>query len=237
MTVYSVTDWIGKRKNFMFVGESGCGKSETALHFAFALAGQKTKTVHFFDMDQTKPLFRSRDVRQALTEAGVVCHATAQVLDTPNLVSGAGHFLCDEDSYVIVDVGGNGAGARLIGGLAPYFSRQDTSIGYLINPYRPWSQDVYSIDSIMTEIRRAARIPSVHVIASPNLGRTTSASEFLEGCDRLIRMVGEYVEVEFAVVMEALYESVKEASPFLLLPIRLRMKYPWDDEGIRVPVP
>ena len=188
-------------------------------------------------MDQTKPLFRSRDVRQALTEAGVVCHATAQVLDTPNLVSGAGHFLCDEDSYVIVDVGGNEAGARLIGGLAPYFSRQDTSIGYLINPYRPWSQDVYSIDSIMTEIRRAARIPSVHVIASPNLGRTTSASEFLEGCDRLIRMVGEYVEVEFAVVMEALYESVKEASPFLLLPIRLRMKYPWDDEGIRVPVP
>ena len=89
----------------------------------------------------------------------------------------------------------------------------------------------------MTEIRRAARIPSVHVIASPNLGRTTSASEFLEGCDRLIRMVGEYVEVEFAVVMEALYESVKEASPFLLLPIRLRMKYPWDDEGIRVLVP
>lgn len=236
MPVYSVRDWIGKRKNIIFVGESGCGKSETALHFAFALAGQKKKAVHLFDMDQTKPLFRSRDVRQALTEAGVECHASAQVLDTPTMVGGVGHFLCDEDSYVILDVGGNEAGARLIGGLAPYFSRQDTVIGYLINPYRPWSKDVCSIDSIMTEIRCAARIPSIHVIASPNLGRTTSASEFLEGCDQLLQMVGKYVEVEFAVVMESLYESVKETSPLPLLPIHLRMTYPWDDEGVNVPI-
>ena len=236
MSEYSVIDWIGKRKNMIFDGESGCGKSETALHFAFALAGQKTKAVHLFDMDQTKPLFRSRDVRQELTEAGVVCHDAPQVLDTPTMSGGVCHFLCDEDSYVILDVGGNEAGARLIGGLAPYFSRPDTAVLYLINPYRPWSKDVYSIDRVMTEIRCAARISSIHVIASPSLGRKTSASEFLEGCSRLIQMAGTYVEVEFAVVMESLYESVKEASPFLLLPIHLYMRYPWEDDSMSVPI-
>ena len=69
----------------------------------------------------------------------------------------------------------------------------------------------------MTEIRCAARISSIHVIASPSLGRT-------------------YVEVEFAVVMESLYESVKEASPFLLLPIHLYMRYPWEDDSMSVPI-
>lgn len=46
----------------VFLGEAGCGKSELAVHLALSLAG-KGREVHFFDLDQTKPLMRSRDAQ------------------------------------------------------------------------------------------------------------------------------------------------------------------------------
>ena len=54
--------------NVVFLGEAGSGKSEIALNFAQALAELGGKPVHFFDLDMTKPLFRSRDRREALEE-------------------------------------------------------------------------------------------------------------------------------------------------------------------------
>ena len=43
------------------------------------------RAVHFFDMDQTKPLFRSRDVREQLEQAGVVFHFDEQFMNDPSL--------------------------------------------------------------------------------------------------------------------------------------------------------
>jgi len=39
------------KKNFVFVGEAGCGKSELSLNFARRLAAVADKPVHFFDLD------------------------------------------------------------------------------------------------------------------------------------------------------------------------------------------
>jgi len=52
-----------KKTNFILIGEAGCGKSEISLNLAKYLAENSDKQVHLFDMDMTKPLFRSRDLR------------------------------------------------------------------------------------------------------------------------------------------------------------------------------
>ena len=62
---------LENKKNFVFVGEAGCGKSEIALNFAMGMRKLTDKPIHFFDMDQTKPLFRSRDVRERLEAEGI----------------------------------------------------------------------------------------------------------------------------------------------------------------------
>ena len=67
--------------NVVFLGEAGSGKSEIALNFAQALAELGGKPVHFFDLDMTKPLFRSRDRREALEALGVEVHYEAQFMD------------------------------------------------------------------------------------------------------------------------------------------------------------
>ena len=59
-------------KNAVFLGEAGCGKSELAINLALALAKKGAKPVHFFDLDMTKPLFRSRDQADFLSSQGVL---------------------------------------------------------------------------------------------------------------------------------------------------------------------
>ena len=43
----------GSWHNFVFLGEAGSGKSEIAISFARALAGEGMRPVHFFDLDMT----------------------------------------------------------------------------------------------------------------------------------------------------------------------------------------
>ena len=96
----------GSWHNFVFLGEAGSGKSEIAISFAKALARTETRPVHFFDLDMTKPLFRSRDAGAELEQAGITVHYQEQFMDAPTLVGGVAPMLRDEDSLVVLDVGG-----------------------------------------------------------------------------------------------------------------------------------
>ena len=70
----SGTDWVKGRHKLMFIGETGSGKSELALQTALSLAAAG-QAVQVFDMDQSKPLFRMRDQRRRLEDAGIAVHA------------------------------------------------------------------------------------------------------------------------------------------------------------------
>lgn len=114
---------IGDNINFVFVGEAGSGKSEISINFAKWLVQLQDKPVHFFDMDMTKPLFRSRDVEMQMEALGIICHHEKQFMDAPTVVGGVNRLLKDEDCYVVMDVGGDHIGARAIGGYAPKLNK------------------------------------------------------------------------------------------------------------------
>ena len=137
--------------NFVFLGEAGGGKSEIALNVAQALAETGDKPVHFFDLDMTKPLFRSRDQHSMLEEFGVEVHYEEQFMDAPTLTGGVRRLLNDQGCYTVLDVGGDYIGARSIGGYAPLLNRDGTTIYYVINPFRPWSATLEHIDKVLGE--------------------------------------------------------------------------------------
>lgn len=87
----------------------------------------------------TKPLFRSRDRREALEALGVEVHYEAQFMDAPTLTGGVRQRLNDPHCCAVLDVGGDYIGARSIGGYAPLLNRDGTTVYYVINPFRPWS--------------------------------------------------------------------------------------------------
>ena len=128
--------WEGllRQRNIVFLGEAGCGKSELAVHLALELAGQG-REVHFFDLDQTKPLMRSRDAEGLLERAGITVHFEQQCADAPTQVGGIVPLLLDEDKTVILDVGGNDTGAKLIGGLSAILRASRLKMPrFLLNP-------------------------------------------------------------------------------------------------------
>ena len=138
----------------VFLGEAGCGKSELAVQWALTEA-ERGRDVHFFDLDQTKPLLRSRDAAALLEGAGVTVHFEQQCADAPTQVGGLVPLLLAPDKNVILDVGGGDAGARLIGGYSHLLKNAD--VWFIVNPYRPWSGSTEHIDGTLSAILRAAR--------------------------------------------------------------------------------
>lgn len=218
-----------KYNNFLFIGEAGSGKSEIAVNVAKKLCALEEKKVHFFDLDMTKPLFRSRDLCQELVSQGMEFHYEEQFMDAPTLVGGVNRLLKDENSYVVLDAGGDSIGARAVGGFASMTGREDTMVYYVVNPYRPWSCDLDHIDRILGEILGVSHISldQVHLISNPNMGALTTPREVIEGNRKLKDLLSPYKGLDFACVREELYEAVKEEIPFPVMPVHLYLTYPW----------
>ena len=212
-----------RKPNTVFLGEAGCGKSELAVHLALELAA-KGREVHFFDLDQTKPLMRSRDAEALLTGAGVTVHFERQCADAPTQVGGLVPLLLDARKAVILDVGGNDTGARLIGGCAHLL--KDADVWFVVNPYRPWSSTTEHIDGTLSAILRASRLKMPRFLLNPNLGADTTPEEFLAGVAQGLAMLSPYVTVEAAAVPAALYEQVRHRTALPLIPITSHISVP-----------
>ena len=225
-----IGSFLPEKKNFVFVGEAGSGKSELSINFARRLVTMTDKQVHFFDLDMTKPLFRSRDAAASLEESGVIVHFMEQFMDAPTLVGGVNPLLRDENAIVIMDVGGDHIGARSIGGFAPRLNRPDSAVFYLINPYRPWSDTIEHIDETLGKILGVSHIQltQLTLVSNPNNGsESTTAQEVIDGHRETVRMVGEYIPVAFCCAREELAGEVSAAVDVPVFPLRLELLYPW----------
>lgn len=217
------------KSNFIFLGEAGSGKSEIAINFARHLSDLGSKEVHFFDMDMSKPLFRSRDLRSQIEDMGIIFHYEEQFMDAPTLVGGVNRFLRDENCYVVMDIGGDYIGARSIGGFAPALNNESTIAYYVLNAYRPWSYDIEHIDKTLGDILGVSHIhlDHLHLINNPNIGPGTTAQEFLEGSREMTKIMSPYRAIDFSCVKKELYEEVENLLDEPLMPIDLYLTYPW----------
>lgn len=217
------------KKNFVFIGEAGSGKSEIAVNFAQALCQQRDREVHFFDLDMTKPLFRTRDISNELLRMGIQPHYEQQFMDAPTTTGGVQQFLRSEDCYVVMDVGGDYIGARSIGGYASQLNGENTTVYYVMNSYRPWSTDIQHIDCVLGEILNVSHlsIEKLHLIANPNLGINTCTQDIIDGLEHLDKMVGAYKNFDFVCVWEKL-ANINASFTKPVLPIKLYLTYPWD---------
>ena len=215
-------DFLPAARKLVFLGEAGCGKSEIAMQLALTLAAQGS-AVHFFDLDQTKPLMRARDAA-ALLEAGVTVHFAEQYADVPTQVGGLLPLLMDESAVVLLDVGGGDTGAKLIGGYAHLL--QDAAVYFVVNPYRPWSGTAAHIGGTLSAVLHASRLRTPRFLLNPNLGRDTTAEEYLDGLVQGLALLTPYVPVEAAAVPDALYAQVRPHTGLPLLRITPRITIP-----------
>ena len=214
------SELMEENKNFVFIGEAGSGKSEITLNIAAKLAENTDKPVELFDLDQTKPLFRSRDMQESFAKRGVTINYQDQYLDAPVMVGGVRVSLIGE-GYTLLDIGGGHQAAKFAGTYSDLLGKDDAVPVYIVNPYRPWTKSVDAIDATMRHILGSMRLDHIYVLANPNLGHGTTAEEFLEGLKKTDELFDGFTKVASACVRRDIYEQVKDRTDRHLLPIDL----------------
>lgn len=220
---------IKEKTNFIFIGGAGSGKSEIAINFANYLTKLKNKDCHFFDMDMTKPLFRSRDIKAEIKDMGINFHYEEQFFDAPTIVGGVNRLLKDDSAYLVMDVGGDDIGARSIGGFAPLINNEKTLVFYVLNPYRPFSYNIEEIDRTLGEILGISHInlDQIIYISNPNMGYLTNSKEVIEGNEEIVKILLPYAKIDFLCVREEISEEVREKVEMPIFPIKLYLTYEW----------
>lgn len=224
----TIEDLMNEKKNFVFIGEAGSGKSEIILNIAHMLAERTGKQVDLFDLDQTKPLYRSRDMEEAFSRDGVTIHYQEQFQDAPTQVGGVRASLYG-DGYTLLDIGGGHQAARYAGSYSDLLSKEDSVPVYIVNSYRPWTRSLEGIDGTMSHILNSIRLDHIYILGNPNLGYMTSGDEFIHGLEKIDDLFDGLTTVNSACVRKDIYEEVKDRTEKFLLPIDLYLTYEWVD--------
>lgn len=223
------SDLLKEKKNFLFIGEAGSGKSEIVLNTAAKIAKETGAKVEVFDMDQSKPLYRSRDMKDAFAQKGVDINFQLQFQDAPVVVGGVAESLKNPDVYTLLDIGGGQYASRVVGVYAHLLRDDNTVPVYVLNPFRPWAKSLRSIDEMMSDILSAARMNRIYILGNPNLGYQTSVDELMEGIEKLDNMLAGIVKIGSIVVRDDIYEKAKAKTDRDLFPIELFLTYSWVD--------
>ena len=140
------------KKHSVFLGASGSGKTELSVNFAILARRRAGRRVIFIDMDQTKGLFRARDFFDELRAEGVEPVDTFAFQDAPVIPAGVAAAIDDEDAMCVFDVGGNAAGAVMIGQFVEKLPVESTDYFFVINPCRPLSATAAGLERGMVEL-------------------------------------------------------------------------------------
>lgn len=172
-----------RRRVTVFVGHFGSGKTEIALNHALDL-GRAGKPVTLADLDVVKPYFRTRSAKAILEDAGIELLAPKGAnihADLPIIVPQIRSQLRDARRKLIMDVGGDDVGARVLGSLSDVIPIEDTDCNLVLNFRRPSTPDPESAAAMIREIEAVGRVPVTGLISNTHLMNETSVQVVLEG--------------------------------------------------------
>jgi energy-coupling factor transporter ATP-binding protein EcfA2 len=182
----------------VLVGHFGSGKTEVAVNLAFAMRefGQE---VALADLDVVKPYFRCRLVRHDLEAAGVTLIAPEGerfFADLPIVVPQvrqAAERALSGGARLLLDVGGDDTGARVLGSLGACLPPAQTDVLFVVNANRPFAEDEPAILSMLRDIETASHLAVTGLVANEHLMDETAPEDVLHGiriAESLARAIG-----------------------------------------------
>ena len=167
----------------VLVGHFGSGKTEIALNLAMDLAS-RGEPVTMADLDVVKPYFRTRSARGLLTESGIDLLAPDGPnihADLPIIVPQIRSHLRRSDRRLIIDVGGDDVGARVLGSLADVVPPAETECLLVLNFCRPSTPSPVAAVEMARQIEAVGRLPVAGLISNTHLMDETTLEIILEG--------------------------------------------------------
>ena len=175
----------------IITGHYGAGKTNLAVNLAREMA--KTGPASLYDLDIVNPYFRSADFSQTLRAAGVTVVAPEAAntnLDLPALSGRLEAALRTGERRLILDVGGDDAGAVALGRFAPLLEQREYQMWYVVNRFRYLTRVPEEAVGLLREIETASRLRVTHIVNNSNLGPATTPEDVAEGFRYAERVAG-----------------------------------------------
>lgn len=211
--------------NIIICGHYGAGKTNLALNLAVHYANQN-REVSLADMDTVNPYFRSGEFENLAQEYGF--HLLSAVdsrtnLEAPSLGGGVETNLY-ADTPFIMDVGGDDAGAIVLGRYAAQIKERPYSMLYVFNHYRLMTQTPEQTVALMREIESVSRLSVTGLINNSNLGEETTLDNVLNSID-IAQQVAQLSNLSLlATCVPNSMVLPEQYNPF---PIQIYIKAPW----------
>lgn len=199
-------------KHTVITGHYGAGKTNIAVNLALNAAKNSQKKVFLIDADIVNPYFRSADNEDILKEAGVELIAPMSAntnLDIPSMPATVARVF-NTDCEVIWDIGGDDAGAIVLGRYAEDIEKQGYEMIYVVNFYRPMTESEEEMTELMSEIERASKLKVTALADNSNLGIETDAKT-LTAVEQKVKELSE--KTGLPVKFRSVDEKLKEAFP------------------------
>ena len=217
------------------VGNFGSGKTEVSINLAVHLK-HRGLDVRIADLDLVNPYFRTREARKALEACGIEVVLPPQEYmqaDLPILSPTIAGMIRQPDGLVILDVGGDDAGAMVLAALADAFSGGQVHMLQVVNPLRPQTTTVEGCLKIRDEIEKAAHLTISGLIGNANLIDETGIEVIYEGYDFLQKLsAASGLPLEFITIAQELRPDI-EIQRFTcpVLTIARQLVPPWKEAG------
>ncbi|MPM48849.1 hypothetical protein SDC9_95576 [bioreactor metagenome] len=215
----------------VFVGSYGSGKTELSLNVVQFLAPLYHQ-IAIVDLDIVKPYFRAREFRTKLIHRDIrviLPQGELQHADMPSVSAEVFTVFHNPDLKVIMDVGGDDAGAVALGQYKAQFEKIDHEVLFVINTRRPFSQTADHLIEMKERIEWRSRLPITALVANTNLGAETTKETILEGyavAQEVSKRTG--LPIAFAAIDRRLHQDVKHIIKEPLFLVDRQMLPPWE---------
>lgn len=218
------------RRITVIAGHYGSGKTEFAVNLALAAA--ESQKVILADLDIVNPYFCSREQENRLKAAGVEMITPSPICrtaDVPALPAEVARVFADESAHSILDVGGDGIGAKVLARYNPQFSRCEYDMWIVLNANRPLTSTPEKAVEYIRAIERESRIFATGIVNNTHLCAATTPAEAQKGielAEKVCRLTN--LPLICSVVPKDNFDEYRESLSGELFPIEIMMKKPWE---------
>jgi hypothetical protein len=180
-----------KRRVIGFLGNFGSGKTEVAVNFAMQLALAATDPdneykgpVSIVDLDIVNLYFRTREASEPLAEVGVEVVSPGGEnfwADLPIILPEVKGRLKRSEGTLILDVGGDDLGAKVLSHLKDDFPRGEYTLLMVLNANRPFTSDIAGARKVLDELEGAAGLKIEGLVSNTHLMDETGPDEVRRG--------------------------------------------------------
>ncbi|MGE5614240.1 MAG: hypothetical protein ACM3XR_07520 [Bacillota bacterium] len=215
----------------IFTGHFGSGKTEIAVNYAVQLA-EAGKIVAIADMDIVNPFFRTADAKRLLENMGIKVIAPLYAntnVDVPSLPAEINTLFEDKRFYVVLDVGGDDLGARVLSRYAGLIAREDYTHYLVINTRRPMTRTPNEIEKMIMEIEASSGLKVDMLVNNANL-LGSSTPELIEEASGIIGTVSRKLSIPVGLIsgMKEVLRQYKGDPGVERLYLRKFIKLPWE---------